>query len=204
MGGFGSGRRRGEKPVRRLVEDCLVLDVADILRARAGRLTWIDNETKERLLTLDYAVETQSPDAFGTVVQLRYHPDCRSDPVRHSVLLQRSRLHYGGRRWWLTCHASVDHTLCLRPVKKLYLPLRRHWFAFGQDINRHRPPFTVWPGYFACRRCHRLTYASQQLEHNWFYRQLNLPSFAIMGPWGIELRKGTVSAREGRNGYAEH
>jgi hypothetical protein len=52
--------------------------------------------------------------------------------------------HYGGLRWWYICPAWVAGRACRRRVRKLYL--------------------SPGGGYFAYRRCYRLSYTSQRQD----------------------------------------
>jgi hypothetical protein len=68
-----------------------------------------------------------------------------AEDVRIPVRLEMTPTQFGGRRFWFVCPLIMRGVPCTRRAAKLYLP----------------------PGgrYFACRRCHNLTYRSSQEAH---------------------------------------
>jgi hypothetical protein len=75
-----------------------------------------------------------------TNIWLQY--EVGGEPIERTIELQTTRPHWGGQRCWFICLFSGNGRACRRRVTKLYLP----------------------PGskYYACRRCHALTYRSQR------------------------------------------
>lgn len=123
-----------------LVEDCAVLDVRRLLKARAnsgGADRW--------RLCLNRGAEIV--DLRCTLisrprlrVRLEYTAD--AEQVSYSIKLNATSPHFGGRRWWLLCPLERDGEACGRRARSLYMP----------------------PGetHFGCRSCHELTYRSSQ------------------------------------------
>lgn len=136
---------------RSLVEDCRVLDIGPIIRAGALRAPWgtFCNVTWTRpdgMITS--AVGFTVTEVEGEKrVRLAYSVgvgDGESENVSYDVSLTTTPCYLGGVRYWFLCPV-IAPSKCERRVAKLYLP----------------------PGakYFACRKCHDLTYRSSR-EHN--------------------------------------
>ena len=123
MGGFGSGWRRARTDV---VEDCLVLSIADLVRHKVivpgaltdGVLAWSrGGEQPHARVTYEADLLTDKHAA----IQLRYRIDDRSESTH--VWLRYTVPQYGGRRWWFSCPLTGDR------VAKLYLPPGQNRFA---------------------------------------------------------------------------
>jgi hypothetical protein len=132
------------KGSRHLVEDCLVLSVdrlgqAGVLQAdssQAGTWQW-DAADGGVIAALAYEAMTT---AAGGWLRLTYsirEPEISAD---YRVGLTTTRPRFGGLRWWFLCPLGVNGVPCGRRVGKLYLPPAA--------------------GYYGCRHCHDLTYAS--------------------------------------------
>jgi hypothetical protein len=123
MGGFGSGWRRARTDV---VEDCLVLSIADLVREKVivpgtlkhGVLAWSRaGEQPHARVTYEADLRTDKHAA----IQLRYRLDDRSESCH--VWLRCTVPQYGGRRWWFACPLTGNR------VAKLYLPPGQNRFA---------------------------------------------------------------------------
>ena len=138
MGGFGSGRRDG----RTLVEDCLSLDVAGLVRdglivpggRKASSLHWRDVETGREAGSAGYEADMVDPGAATLRLSWRAGTRIRSVTIRLATTRQR----LGGMRWWFLCPITG------RRAGKLHLPP-------GGDT-------------FASRRALGLAYRSQRLD----------------------------------------
>ncbi|MFC1657261.1 hypothetical protein ACFL2P_01640 [Candidatus Moduliflexota bacterium] len=151
MGGSGSGYRISKKDT---VEDCLTLDISFFVKqgilhefnCRSGSLQWTNSYTGEPTSSIGYEINTL--DTGGPWVRLHYvitRPDGEKKAMDYKVLLETTRPHFGGSRWWFICALTVGSKPSWRRVGKLYLP----------------------PGgsYFGCRHCYDLTYQSCQESH---------------------------------------
>lgn len=145
MGGYGSTRWAGHDKAA-TVEDCTVLDVADLTRKGLlprtpawgwKSLRWTSTATGEEVASIGFMVDTE--DERDPFVRLDYRTN--GNPRDYRVRLESSRPPFGGLRWWWRCPVVA----CGKRVQKLYLP--------------------PGSGIFACRSCHRLTYTSVQ-EHD--------------------------------------
>lgn len=133
MGGCGSGRWL--RPNRKLtVEKCLSINISqfncnmDI--CFSGQISWINRYMDEELSSIGYAFLPE--DETEPMIVLSYRIENRL--VKESINLQKTKPHFGGVRWWLTC------PICERRMGKLFLPPKGH--------------------YFACRKCCDLRYRS--------------------------------------------
>jgi hypothetical protein len=123
MGGFGSGWRRARTNV---VEDCLVLSIADLVREKIivpgtverGVLAW-SRAGQQPHAQVNYEADLLTDK--HAAIQLRYRLDDRSESTH--VWLRYTQPQYGGRRWWFVCPLTGDR------VAKLYLPPGQNRFA---------------------------------------------------------------------------
>jgi hypothetical protein len=142
VGGPGSGNfyHWWRPPKKATVESCLSLSTRFLVRNgylvagayAAGSVRWHPGGAS-------VSFEADARDADRPVLTLAYR--VRTDPgpaLRYAVRLATTRPPFGGVRWWFVCPAVG----CGRRAARLHLP----------------------PGerYFACLRCHRLTYTSTQ------------------------------------------
>jgi hypothetical protein len=138
MGGMSSGRW-GWHTKRQTVEEARTLDLSELARDGAfapGRSGRVRWLRGEtETASISYSVAEA---AGGLVLTLHYTVTRTGEAVDISVRLETTRPRFGGVRWW-------GRWPCGRRVRKLYLP--------GGATR------------FACRQCHRLTYASAQ-EHD--------------------------------------
>ncbi len=136
---------------KRLVEDCLSLDLAWLMRlgpisngqAGCGEVAWsIDAEIlASAYFRLDLrAIETAQLILCYTLAI----PNAEQRPVQQVFALTALPQHFGGHRWWLLCPATGDR------VRKLHLPLggdrfasRKAWgLAYNVErLNRFDRPF---------------------------------------------------------------
>lgn len=127
MGGYGSGRRHG----RPLAEDCLVIDLAWMLRtgrlvpgrSGQGQLHW--KRGGEPCGQIRYSYAMTDPDRAS--LTLRFSVTRRADGstrdyVQH-VPLSYTLPPFGGRRWWMLCPLTGAR------VGKLYVPGHGDLFA---------------------------------------------------------------------------
>ena len=144
MGGPGSGRTAWS--TRRTVEVSLTLDLADFshlvrlaptgdLAEVAGTFVWWRGWEAEPWARVQFAILP----AHGLVLAYRAAAGPSLTPV---IPLVSTRLHRGGRRWWLTCPVERDDEACGRRARTLHLPPGAR--AFG------------------CRACHDLAFRSQR------------------------------------------
>ena len=123
MGGFGSGWRRARTDV---VEDCLVLSIADLVRHKVivpgaltdGVLAW-SRGGEQPHARVNYEADLLTDK--HAAIKLRYCIDDRSENTH--VWLRYTVPQYGGRRWWFSCPLTGDR------VAKLYLPPGQSRFA---------------------------------------------------------------------------
>ena len=148
MGGVGSGgwyrwRTKG------IVEDCLMLDVNKLVRDglivrqhTSGMLHWRNTRTGEQTASAGYRLEPFGDD--GLVFRLLYTVTVGGEKQEadEPIILQTTRPHFGGIRWWFTCPLVMNGHPCNRRVGKLYAP-----------------PSGI---YFGCRHCYDLAYDSQR------------------------------------------
>jgi hypothetical protein len=108
------------------------------------------------------------PNAARSVTQtISYRVPGQSTFADTHIKLVASRPNFGGVRWWFVCP-------CGRRVARLYLP-RGRW-------------------QLACRRCHRLAYASQRLSRPDRIRRRARKLWHKIGedtPWPVERARGT-------------
>ncbi len=160
MGGNGSGSwYRWQK--KQVVEDALGLNINRFIQWGAlrfygpdtywqGSLKWSYGD-REPFASAGYTV-TYDGDS-GPVLTMRYRIDGREN-IDQPITLQSTRPNYGGVRWWFTCPG------CHRRAGRLYLPSGARFFA--------------------CRRCHDLTYRSAQEHDRRLSFLLNHPDDADM------------------------
>jgi hypothetical protein len=123
MGGFGSGWRRARTDV---VEDCLVLSIADLVRNRVivpgaltdGVLAW-SRGGEQPHARVNYEADLLTDK--HAAIKLRYCIDDRNESTH--IWLRYTVPQYGGRRWWFSCPLTGDR------VAKLYLPPGQSRFA---------------------------------------------------------------------------
>jgi hypothetical protein len=151
MGGFGSGRWNNYSKKKRTVEDCWILDLADILLddpanpLPCGVLQLVRINGNEFPLPVRYDfVEEEGP-----YLDITYPRGTRfaQEQVKERVKLLSTRPKFGGARWYLSCPFTTEEDHCDNRVRILYLP----------------------PGErrFGCRECHELTYESSQQSHKY-------------------------------------
>lgn len=166
MGGYGSGRWRYHVP-KVTVECCLSVDAAvlkeEIVSIYRGtysgaELPWSVSGRMQGTLRIVLRQGWRG----GVMMYLYFTGD--SQRAAETIFLQTTTPHYGGFRFWLICPLPE----CKRQVRKVYLP----------------------PGgyYFACRRCHHLTYRSCQEAGTRAYRLMDRISHLKrkLGAWGYD------------------
>lgn len=126
MGSTHSGRRNG-KP---LVEDCLSLDLAWLMRlgplregeAGSGDIKW--SQDGNAIGTLRFRLDLRTTETSQLI--LRYTiatPGGERRPMRQAIALIALTQHFGGRRWWMRCPVTGER------VRVLYLPPDGERFA---------------------------------------------------------------------------
>src|SRR5919112_1758092 len=149
MGGYGSGRWN-QHTKKRTVEDCWVLDLADILLGNpdpdlpCGVLQVIRINGNEFPMPIHYVfVEEEGP-----YLDITYPRGTRyaQEQVKERLTLS-TRPNYGGARGYFSCPYTNEGESCGNRVRMLYLP----------PEERH----------FGCRECHELTYESSQQSHKY-------------------------------------
>jgi hypothetical protein len=138
-----------------MVEECLVLDVAELARDgvigcpgnSVSTLEWEYPSAEESVISVGYAIELAEDGR--PVFRLRYsvRRNGSQQYVDLPILLQTTRPHFGGVCWWFTCPLESAGQPCNRRIRKLYLPPRSD--SFG------------------CRACHGLTYQSSRDCHKY-------------------------------------
>ena len=117
MGSASSGRHGG-KP---LVEDCLRLDLAQLMRlepvrdgiAGDGWLEW--RLAGQRLGRICFRIDLRQPSDARLVLEFRAGQG-EVPKIRQIIRLAFTVPNYGGRRWWLICPDTGQRVRCL------YLP----------------------------------------------------------------------------------
>jgi hypothetical protein len=139
---MGSGERWSKKGV---VEGHYCIDTVDLKRRKllvpgttshAGSFEWGRGEQKN---TASVSFQLATGPSTGTL-RLLYSMKSPDVNLDYSVRLVTTPCHLGGVRWWFICPLIRNNVACGRRVRKLYLSGK----------------------YFGCRRCHDLTYRSQQ------------------------------------------
>ena len=129
MGGYGSGWRRARTNV---VEHCLVLSIADLIREGAlvpgkithGVLAW-SRAGKEPHAQVTYEVDLRTEK--HATIDLRYRIDNQSEGTH--VWFSYTVPQFGGRRLWFSCPLTGSRTT------KLYLPPGQTRFASRQAYS---------------------------------------------------------------------
>jgi hypothetical protein len=148
MGNYRSGRWRNYEK-RMTVVDCSdILDIRTWTRKnilqpgihRSYTLTslWAAHDTTSM------TIELNTLNLAFPWIRVFYFLDTH-ELITYRIFLQTTIPYFGGLRWWFTCPVSVNDIPCNRRVAILYLPSGAR--------------------YFACRRCHDLTYTSCQQSY---------------------------------------
>jgi hypothetical protein len=168
MGGLGS-TRWNDHTKRRLVEDCLVLDLSQLNRAGLfdqevadGVLRWTDPRTDAVLFSAYFVMEPLENGERALAIGYRARRDTSTEKVLECFFLEPHPPHFGGLRWFARCPG------CQSRRTKLHLP----------------------PGEarFLCRACHDLTHLSVQ-DHDKRVDQLKRDPAARAA-----IREGRVSS----------
>ena len=137
MGGLGSGRPSGSGHVK--VESCRSLDVNRLHQEGCLRSGWCGNWQWQRDGKLVAWINLRADqDQLHLTYRVRIGGGDWEE-VMESILIVRVACRYGGARPYFMCPGVVNSQPCRRRVAKVYGPGR----------------------YFLCRRCNRLSYASQ-------------------------------------------
>ena len=147
MGGFGSSRWQIYTK-KDTVEESRSLSIVRWMQERIlqpgrkhwGSWMWTHPITKESMASISYELDTTNMQRPW--VRLYYTLTQSQQRLDYRVILQTTRPHFGGLRWWFVCPLSVQGQACRHRVAKLYLPPGGH--------------------YFGCRHCYDLTYTSCQ------------------------------------------
>ena len=118
-----SSRRRGCQP---LVEDCLTLDLAWLMRlapigdgqAGSGKLEWsIDGEI---IASAHFRLDLREIETAQLTVMRGLSG---IEPIRQEIALTATSQHLGGHRWWMCCPVTGER------VRTLHLPPGSERFA---------------------------------------------------------------------------
>lgn len=138
MGSINSGRRDG-KP---LVEDCLTLDLAWLMRlglildgqTASGYVEWsIDGAI---MGNLHFRLDLQVMEFARLVLDFqKYNPDGRQEPVRQIIGLTMTEQNFGGWRWWMVCPITGKRarTLHLPPGGNQFASRKAFGLAFRSE-----------------------------------------------------------------------
>ncbi len=134
------------------------------------QMTWV--RYGEVISSIGYSLA--GPLMFPNAIWLHY--DTVGEPAGRScnyeVGLTRTRCNYGGLRHWFICPVVRNGQHCNRRCRFLYLP-------GGSD-------------FFGCRKCHGLTYRSQQKSGSHFYETVER---LLKARWNREARFRGLSRR---------
>lgn len=132
MGSRPSYNRRGPA----LVEDCLALDLARLMRlgpiregmAAHGELAWSQNG--HHIRAIRFRLDLRDADAASLTLQYRLR-SANGQPREISQMIQltHTRPNFGGRRWWLRCPVTGER------VRTLHLPLGADRFACRKALG---------------------------------------------------------------------
>lgn len=126
MGGNLSGRRDGKQ----LVEDCLTIDLAFIMRlgpigegqAGNGELHW--SIEGQPIKSIRFRLDLGDPNRAQLILYCDVRePDCEAKPTKQTLALVTTQQHFGGRRWWLRCPVTGNR------VRTIHLPPNADHFA---------------------------------------------------------------------------
>ncbi len=196
MGGFGSGRWNNYAK-KRTVEDCWVLDLADILLGnpdpalpcgvlRAARINGLGEFPLP--IRYDFVEEEESP-----YLDITYPRGTREseEQVKERIELLSTSPNYGGAKLYLSCPITIEGERCGNRVRILYLPPEERRFG--------------------CRECHDLTYESTQTNHKYdsLYallaggeREGETYEF-LKGLYSYQLREARKEKAQGQGGLLE-
>ena len=131
MGSIHSGRRGG-KP---LVEDCLTLDLAWLMRlgpirdgySASGELKWsIDGQL---IASAHFRLELKNIENSRLIIDTVIRPEGGRALRRQTITLTALPQHLGGLRWWMLC------PLTGKRVRTLHLPIGGDRFASRMAWN---------------------------------------------------------------------
>ena len=144
MGGKGSGRWSGSAK-RTSVKECLRLTVDDLRgsgiiagKTDEAQFSWSTSETEDDIASVRACVTSRT--ASEVIVSLKYSVtlDNESREVEEKIHVVNAN-QAGSGKWYILCPAVAGEEPCDQRAEVLYLPP-------GQE-------------YFACRRCHNLSYS---------------------------------------------
>ena len=118
-----SCKRSGRRDGKLLVEDCLTLDLAWLMRlapigdgqSGIGEINWrVDGDP---VCSLRFRLDLLSKETVRLVLHYSVATsNGNTKPARQLVALATSSQHLGGHRWWMRCPVSGERVRCL------YLP----------------------------------------------------------------------------------
>jgi hypothetical protein len=168
VGSLGSGQRWSKKDV---VEDRYSIDTARLkqwnllvpgITDRAGSFEWRRGGENKPSSSVSYFISVGP--TVGTL-RLMYSTKSENTSLDYTIPLVTTPCHMGGVRWWFICPLSRNGSACARRVRKLYLSGR----------------------YFGCRRCHNLTYRSNQESDSRVYALARAGLDAVGDPGRMPL-----------------
>jgi hypothetical protein len=145
MGSIHSGRRDG-KP---LVEDCLSLDLAWLMRlgpiregqAGSGEIKWSLNGVT--IASAHFRLDLRDTETERLILDLA-RPDGHCRPIKQTIALTALPQHFGGRRWWMLCPVTGKRarTLHLMPNGDIFASRGAMGLAYRVErLGRFDRPF---------------------------------------------------------------
>ena len=104
MGGPGSGHRR--RPLKTTVEECLYLDINELVRQGLTSngeipvfIKSVSALRKKKVGSIDYRLHGGNGDNLVLVLMYAVDPEGRMEEIEQPVPLQPTFPHFGGKRW---------------------------------------------------------------------------------------------------------
>lgn len=140
--------QRGGKP---LVEDCLTLDLAWLMRlgpiregqAASGEIKW--SRDGEPVASAHFRLDLRSAETARLILHYNVtKPKGGEMVVRQAIALTALPQHFGGRRWWLRCPVTSERlrTLFLPPGGERFVGRKAAGLAYRVErLGRLDRPF---------------------------------------------------------------
>jgi hypothetical protein len=135
----------------RLVEDCLALDLAGLMRlgpiregmTAHGELAWSQNG--EQIQAIRFRLHLRRVDEASLTLQYQLCSANRQPrEISQEIQLAHTRPNFGGRRWWLRCPVTGERarTLYLPPAGERFASRKAWGLAYRvETLNRFDRPF---------------------------------------------------------------
>ena len=136
---------------KRLVEDCLTVDLAWLMRlapiregqAGTGEINW--RADGDLIGALRFHLDLRATGTARLVLHYNLAATERPrEPIRQVIALTVQPQHFGGRRWWMRCPANGDRTrtLHLPPAGNCFASRRALGLTYRVErLNRFDRPF---------------------------------------------------------------